>query len=199
VARDPADPAAIAAAFDRFRVLCALRDGPRGVQAVNRWMDTQARQRLASLNAAFDADAGPDWPLGRPVMVLRNDPLLRLANGDIGFVLPAADGRIAVHFAAPDGGFRALPPQRLPPVETAYATTVHKAQGSEFDAVLLLLPARPSRVLTRELLYTAVTRARERVTVAGPAARIAEAVATPTRRASGLLDRLREAALAADR
>jgi exodeoxyribonuclease V alpha subunit len=130
-------------------------------------------------------------------MVLRNDPLLRLANGDIGFVLPAADGRTAVHFAAPEGGFRALPPQRLPPVETAYATTVHKAQGSEFDAVLLLLPARPSRVLTRELLYTAVTRARERIIVAGPAARFAEGLATPTRRSSGLLDRLREAAQAA--
>jgi exodeoxyribonuclease V alpha subunit len=197
VQRDPADFAGIAAAFDRFRVLCARRDGPRGVQAVNRRLDAQARQRLASVQAAFDGAAGPDWPIGRPVMVLRNDPLLRLFNGDIGFVLPTTDGRVAVHFATADGGVRALPPQRLPAVQTAYASTVHKAQGSEFDAVLLLLPAQPSRVLTRELLYTAVTRARSRVQIAGAAARLDEALATPTRRHSGLLDRLREAALAA--
>jgi exodeoxyribonuclease V alpha subunit len=124
-------------------------------------------------------------------MVLRNDPLLRLFNGDIGFVLPAADGAPLVHFPATDGGWRSVAPQRLPACETAYAATVHKSQGSEFDAVLAVLPAQPSRVLGRELLYTAITRARRHVAVAAPAARLAAAVQTATRRHSGLRDRLR--------
>jgi exodeoxyribonuclease V alpha subunit len=130
-------------------------------------------------------------------MVLRNDPLLKLFNGDIGIALPGPAGEWLLHFADIAGGYRALPAARLPAHETAFAMSVHKAQGSEFDAVLLLLPAQPSRVLTRELLYTAVTRARSRVQIAGAAARLDEALATPTRRHSGLLDRLREAALAA--
>jgi exodeoxyribonuclease V alpha subunit len=127
-------------------------------------------------------------------MVLRNDPLLQLFNGDIGIALPAADGTLQVHFAHADGGFRALPPLRLPAHETAFAMTVHKSQGSEFDALLVLLPEQRSRVLSRELLYTAVTRARRQVTLAGSAAVLAAAVDAPTRRHSGLLARLRSAA-----
>jgi exodeoxyribonuclease V alpha subunit len=189
VQRDPADVAAITRAFERFRVLCALREGPRGVHAINEQLSRLARARLAAPH-----DARSPWYAGRPVMVLRNDPLLELFNGDIGITLPAADGDLRVYFADAGGGHRAVPTLRLPAHETAFAMTVHKAQGSEFDELLVLFPQRRSRVLTRELLYTAVTRARRRLHLAGGAALLATAIETRTRRDSGLLARLREAA-----
>ena len=109
-------------------------------------------------------------------------------------VWSAADGALHVFFPAPDGTWRALAPARLPEHQTAYAMTVHKAQGSEFDHALLLLPDQGSRVLTRELLYTAVTRVRHGLTVCASAAVLARAIATPTRRQSGLGARLVELA-----
>lgn len=194
VQRDPGNVAAVAGAFEHFRVLCAVRDGPRGMHAVNRHVADTARARLASVHAALGGDPAAATFIGRPVMVLRNDPLLRLFNGDIGFVLPGADGAPAVWFGAPDGGFRAVAPQRLPEHDTAFASTVHKAQGSEFDTVLVLLPEAPNRLLGREWLYTALTRARRRAILAGGAAAVAQAVQSRTLRRSGLLDRLRESA-----
>jgi exodeoxyribonuclease V alpha subunit len=186
VRNDCRDVAAITQAFERFRVLCAVREGRRGVEAINRQLADEARALLAP-------DTATPWFTGLPLMVLRNDPLLKLFNGDIGIVLPGADGAPRVHFADAAGGFRAVPPLRLPPHETAFAMTVHKAQGSEFDEVLVLLPAQPSRVLTRELLYTAMTRARRRVVLAADATVLAAAVTARTRRQSGLLARLRDA------
>ncbi len=194
--RDPADAAGAAAAFARFGVLGAVHAGPRGVAAVNRRVEALLRTRLASLHAALGADPASPWVVGRAVMVLRNDPLLRLANGDVGFVLAGADGRPQLHFDDGTGGWRALAPHRLPPCTSAFATTVHKAQGSQWDAVLLVLPDRAGRGLVRELLYTAVTRARRRLTLSGSAAVIASAIDTRSQRASGLRDRLREAAAA---
>jgi exodeoxyribonuclease V alpha subunit len=188
---DAQNVAAITRAFERFRVLCAMREGPRGVEEVNRRLADEARALLAP-------DMATPWFTGRPVMVLRNDPLLKLFNGDIGITLPGADGAPLVHFADATGGFRAVPALRLPPHETAFAMTVHKAQGSEFDEVLVLLPAQRSRVLTRELLYTALTRARRRVRLAADATVLAAAVAARTRRRSGLLARLRDAKAATD-
>jgi exodeoxyribonuclease V alpha subunit len=91
-----------------------------------------------------------------------------------------------------DGGFRPVAPLRLPAHETAFATTVHKAQGSEFDRVLLMLPAKPNRVVTRELLYTAVTRSRSGVAIIGGDEVVAKAIVSPTRRYSGLVARLAE-------
>lgn len=199
VRRDPADVATIAAAFERFRVLCALREGPRGVRALNDRLARHARRLLQAGPAtaqASTAEGAPGgltpWFTGRPVMVLRNDPLLKLFNGDIGFVLPDGHGVPAVVFPA-GGGWRRVPPARLPEHETAFALTVHKSQGSEFDEVLVLLPDTPHRVLTRELLYTGVTRARERVRLAAGPAVLRAAIGTATRRHSGLLARLREA------
>ena len=180
------DIATITRAFERFRVLCAVREGRRGVEAINRQLADEARALLAPGSTT-------PWFSGRPVMVLRNDPLLKLFNGDIGITLPGADGAPLVHFADAAGGFRAVPALRLPPHETAFAMTVHKAQGSEFDEVLVLLPAQRSRVLTRELLYTALTRARRRVLLSSDAAVLAATVAARTRRQSGLLARLRDA------
>ncbi|MHB8766354.1 MAG: ATP-binding domain-containing protein, partial [Deferrisomatales bacterium] len=135
---------------------------------------------------------GAEWYPGRPVLVTRNDPALRLANGDVGVALPdpAADGALRVFFPAPDGGVRAVPPLRLPGCETAYALTVHKSQGSEFDRVLLVLGDRPTRALTRELVYTGLTRARRHAEVwAAEAAFLAACHARATR-ASGLRDAL---------
>ena len=198
--RDPGDRAAVFAAFGAFRVLCAVREGPRGVVAMNDRLTRRAREALG-LPAA--ADARSPWFTGRPVIVLRNDPLLRLFNGDIGIALPAggaAGAELAVFFedrAAP-GGFRAVSPLRLPAHETAFAMTVHKSQGSEFHDVLVLLPAQRSPVVTRELLYTAVTRARRRVAVAAGEELVAAAVRAPTQRRSGLIARLRDAAAGDD-
>ena len=192
-ATDDATAAALLAAFNRFRVLCALREGPRGVQAIN---DGTSRRLRRSITGE-PGDARQPWFAGRPVMVLRNDPTLQLFNGDIGITLPGPDGALRVLFpAAADarGHWRAVPPARLPAHETAWAMTVHKAQGSEFDAVLLLLPSQRSRVLSRELLYTGVTRARQRVQLAASADVLAAAVLASSQRHAGLQARLRDLA-----
>ncbi|HRP27464.1 MAG TPA: ATP-binding domain-containing protein [Burkholderiaceae bacterium] len=175
--REPARPAAIVESFARFRALCAVRDGARGVEAIN----AHLAQRLRSMLGERDHDPRSPWFIGRPVIVRRNDPVQRLFNGDIGIALPAANGELMVHFPQPGDGLREVAPLRLPQHETAFAMTVHKAQGSEFDAVFVLLPAQASRVLTRELLYTAVTRARRQVTLAAGAAVLAAAIEARTR------------------
>jgi exodeoxyribonuclease V alpha subunit len=198
-----ADTAAVMRTFDAFRVLCAVRGGPRGVAALNRACEQVMRAAVAEAGA-LPPPLGPGpgaatWYLGRPVMVTRNDHGLKLFNGDVGIALPDArgsDGPLRVHFPGPGGTFRAIAPARLPEHETAFATTVHKSQGSEFDRVVVVLPAQPSAVLTRELLYTAVTRARGQVALAASPQMLQLAVTTPTRRHSGLLARLHEAAKA---
>jgi exodeoxyribonuclease V alpha subunit len=172
-------------AVGRFKILCAHASGPSGVDALNR-----ESERLLKPARRADA-AGSPWYAGRPVLVTRNDYTLALFNGDIGVTLPdPAAGRLCVHFPGPAGQSRPFAPQRLPEHETAYALTVHKSQGSEFDEVLLILPERDSPVLTRELLYTAITRARNRIVVCGRAEVIATAVGRRIRRASGLRDAL---------
>lgn len=185
------DKAALFDALGRFRVLCAEREGPRGVVEINRQVGQHFRKALGH---PLDPGARSEWYPGRPVMVLRNDYVLKLFNGDVGIVLPDAAGALMVFFPDSDGAFRAVAPLRLPEHETAFATTVHKAQGSEFDRVLLLLPAKPNRVATRELLYTAVTRSRRGVAIVGGAEVIEKAIASPTRRYSGLVARLKAAA-----
>ena len=188
VRSDATDRAAIFDAFARYRVLCAERRGPRGVAGIN---DALARWFRDAL--AHPLDAGPRFPWypGRPVMILRNEYVLKLFNGDIGIVLPNDDGDLMVHFADADGTFRAIAPARLPEHDTAFAMTVHKAQGSEFDEVMLMLPAQRSRVVARELLYTAVTRARQRVVIVGAEAVLAHGIDTRTSRHSGLIERMR--------
>lgn len=176
------DPAPLFAAFDRYRILCARREGSRGARGLNETAERICRQQ-ANLGDAM-------WYPGRPVMVTRNDPLLRLFNGDIGIALPTPSG-LRIFFA--DGaGFRALPPSRLPPHETAFAITVHKSQGSEFDRVALVLPHQTMPLCTRELLYTGLTRARRGALLCAPRGVVANAIAGPEERHSGLRDRLRE-------
>ncbi len=183
----PDDPRAVSEAFAHFRVLCAVHRGPRGVDAVNALMARRMHR------AARSSPAG-DWYAGRPVMVLRNDYRLGLYNGDTGIALPGADGRLVVWFEDGRGGFRAIAPLRLPEHQSAFAITVHKAQGSEYDELALLLPVEAGRGVSRELLYTGLTRARRRATLVATAAGLRQAIETPTRRHSGLLARLREQA-----
>ncbi|WP_175881836.1 AAA family ATPase [Burkholderia sp. BCC0044] len=182
------DPLPLFDALNRFRILCATRSGSRGAEHVNALVAAHVRQA-----ARVPLAVGAHWFTGRPIMVTRNDYALGLFNGDIGIALPDAHGVLRVWFRRADGTARAVSPAALPPHETAFALTVHKSQGSEFDEAALVLPASFGRVLTRELVYTAVTRARMRVQVIGPRRVLAQAVATRTQRDSGLAARVDEA------
>ncbi|CAN0619700.1 RecBCD enzyme subunit RecD [Burkholderia multivorans] len=182
------DPLPLFDALNRFRILCATRTGARGAEHVNALVASHVR-RAAHVPLAV----GAHWFAGRPIMVTRNDYALGLFNGDIGIALPDAHGVLRVWFKRADGTARAVSTAALPPHETAFALTVHKSQGSEFDEAALVLPAAFGRVLTRELVYTAVTRARARVQVIGARRVIAQAIATRTRRDSGLAARIDEA------
>lgn len=184
-ARAGEDPAAVFKAFNGFQILCALRDGPFGVTGLNE------RLELALAKAGLIQRDG-DWYAGRPVMVVRNDHGVGLYNGDMGLCLPDDTGRLKVWFEQPDGTLRALLPSRLPPHETVYAMTIHKSQGSEFAHTVLVLPDSPSPLLTRELVYTGITRAKARLDLYGDRALLAQAVRKKTERYSGLAQRLGE-------
>ncbi len=179
------DPIEILQRFDRFRVLCALRDGPYGVNSINSIIEMLLRQeKLIELDQP--------WYHGRPVIITRNDYQLKLFNGDIGIALrdPESDNELRVFFIDTDETVRKFHPFRLPDHETVFAMTVHKSQGSEFDHVLLLLPDRDAPILTRELIYTGLTRARIGVQVWGTEAIFKNAVSRRIQRTSGLRDTL---------
>ncbi|MEG0010279.1 MAG: exodeoxyribonuclease V subunit alpha, partial [Aeromonas sp.] len=167
-AREGQDPAAVFEAFNGFQILCALRDGPFGVEGLNQ------RLELALSRVGLVQRDG-DWYAGRPVMVVRNDHGIGLYNGDMGLCLPDDTGRLKVWFEQPDGSLRSLLPSRLPPHETVYAMTIHKSQGSEFAHTVLVLPDGPSPLLTRELVYTGITRAKARLALYGDRALLAQA------------------------
>lgn len=204
-----ADHAAVFKAFEEFRVLCAERVGPRGVVGLNAWIERSLRARLDEQHVCRGRS---EWYVGRPVIIRANDYTLRLFNGDVGIALSATPGQavdrgsitglqsqapasgdaeaILVWFADDTGVYRPVAPVRLPPHEAAFATTVHKAQGSEFEQVMLILPARSSQVATRELVYTAITRSRGDVTIVGSADVLVRAIAVRTVRRSGLVARI---------
>ena len=174
----------VLAAFERFRLLCAVHDGPWGDVAVN----DAVEQALAA--QGWIAPRQPMY-LGRPLIATRNDRDLGVFNGDVGVVLPDPQrrGALRAYFAA-GGGVRSVAVARLHAVQTAYAMTVHKSQGSEFEHAVLVLPER-AQGLSRELVYTAVTRARQRVSVVGVQREtLAAAIARRVQRASGLRERL---------
>jgi exodeoxyribonuclease V alpha subunit len=175
------DVAAAFSVFLEFRILCAHRKGIAGAVLINRDIEGYLVQEGL-------CPGGSEWYRGRPVMVTRNDYTLRLYNGDVGLTWPDADGVLVVHFPDGQGGFRTFLPARLPEHETVYAMTVHKSQGSEFGRVLLVLPEVVSAVLTREMIYTGVTRAKDEVLILGAEAVLREAVAVRVVRRSGLVD-----------
>ncbi|MBN2514656.1 MAG: exodeoxyribonuclease V subunit alpha [Deltaproteobacteria bacterium] len=171
--------------FNEFRILCAVRDGPQGVDVLNAVTENILREERF-------IEGDRRWYRGRPILIARNDYRLGLFNGDVGIVLPDpdADKDLRVFFPAPDGSIRKFHPMRLPEHETVYAMTVHKSQGSEFNRVHLLLPDRYSPVLTRELLYTGITRAQKNVTVFSSEKIFRTSVTRRIERTSGLRDAL---------
>lgn len=172
------DPAAALAHADALRVLTAVRAGPQGAVSIN-----------ARIARALHGPAHALHFAGRLLLVTANSPRHGLSNGDIGVCLPDGADRLAAWFAGPDGP-RAFDPAGLPPHESAFASTVHKAQGSEHDHVVLQLPARDARVASRALLYTAATRARGSLRVRGGEAVLRAALARADRRTSALAARL---------
>ena len=174
-------PATLLGALERFRVLAPEREGRLGVGGINVAIERWLARRGHPVHER--------WYHGRPVLVTANDYSTGIFNGDLGVVWRASDS-VMVHFPAEGGGTRAVAPAKLPLVATAWAMTVHKSQGSEFDDVLVVLPEHESRVLGRELMYTAVTRARRKVTIFASEAVLRQAVARPAERTSGLGARL---------
>ncbi|MDY1037291.1 exodeoxyribonuclease V subunit alpha [Lelliottia sp. CFBP8978] len=173
-------PEAVIAAFGEYQLLCALREGPFGVKGLNERLEQTLAQRRKIVRQPHSR-----WYEGRPVMISRNDSALGLFNGDIGIALDRGQG-LRVWFQMPDGSVKSFLPGRLPEHETAWAMTVHKSQGSEFDHAVLILPAQLSPVVTRELVYTAITRARSRLSLYADDRLLAQAVTTRTERRSGL-------------
>ncbi|QGU86450.1 exodeoxyribonuclease V subunit alpha [Erwinia sorbitola] len=182
-----AEPAEVLAEFGRFQLLCALREGPFGVSGLNDRIEQSLRQAgLIRRNIAVNGK----WFVGRPVMIARNDRALGLFNGDIGIAMLDEEQQLKVFFPLPDGSIKAVQPSRLPPHDSAWAMTVHKSQGSEFDHTLMVLPNQVLPVLTRELVYTAITRAKRQLTLYADKAVFNSAVKMRTQRRSGLVDRL---------
>lgn len=166
-------------ALATFRILCAHRRGPYGVTT---WT-TRMEDWLADEIPGFSAQER--FYVGRPLLVTENDYELGLHNGDTGVVVRTGEDRVVAVFER-GGESVAFSPSRLGAVETVYAMTIHKSQGSQFDAAAVILPEPDSRILTRELLYTAATRARRRLILAGSEEAVRAAVSRPVARASGL-------------
>ncbi|MFM8586195.1 MAG: exodeoxyribonuclease V subunit alpha [Gammaproteobacteria bacterium] len=170
------EPGEILSALGRSRVLCPTRPGLYGLDSIN----TLIENRLASARRT------------RPVVLTRNDHALQLFNGDSGLIMNSSqEGESWAWFQGPDATARRFPAVRLPPNETAYAMTVHRSQGSEFDRVLVILPGGKNHVITRELLYTAISRARREVEIWSDPQTLREACSRKVTRHSGLVDRLR--------
>ena len=178
--REQADPAEVLAAFGEYQLLCALREGPWGVGGLN----AQFEQLLAR-HRQIVPQRHSRWYEGRPVMISRNDSALGLFNGDIGIALDRGQG-MRVWFPMPDGTIKSVQPSRLPEHDTAWAMTVHKSQGSEFTHAALVLPTQLIPVVSRELVYTAITRAKSRLSMYADENLLAQAIATRTERRSGL-------------
>jgi exodeoxyribonuclease V alpha subunit len=176
------DVAGAIAALDQHRLLCAHRRGPFGVLRWSREME----RWLTEAVPGYGEDG--EWYLGRPLLVTANDYEMNLYNGDTGVVVDTAQG---VRAAFARGGEATLiAPVRLDAVQTMHAMTVHRAQGSQFACVSVIVPPPESPLLTRELLYTAASRATERVQIFGSEEAIRRAVTRPANRASGLRGRL---------
>lgn len=179
-------PAATVRAFERFRIFSTQRRGAHGIERINLFVEI-----LLAEEGVIDRSAGRFYH-GRPIIVTANDYAVRLFNGDTGVLLRDPDeGRVMAFFPGEEGGSRVFPPSRLPAHETAFALTVHKAQGSEYDHVACVLPSDDTGFAGRELVYTAITRARRGVTLFAGEEGFRQAVERRTQRMSGLGERLR--------
>ncbi|MEH6577070.1 MAG: exodeoxyribonuclease V subunit alpha [Amphritea sp.] len=178
-----ATPDEVLQAYSEVQLLAVLREGVYGVEGLN-----EAVEKQLSKGGLINRE-GPWYP-GRPVMISRNDYQMGLYNGDIGIALEDNEGTLRVWFEQAEGPARGVLPSRLPAHETVYAMTVHKSQGSEFSHVLMILPAEDSPLLTRELVYTGVTRAKQRFSLYCKLSTLQSSVKRRTERASGLAERL---------
>ena len=171
--------------LNSFRILCALRSGPFGMEWVNTLLKQQLMRQMHQAGGEYPG-VKTHLPF-RPVMVTQNDYNLRLYNGDVGLIQPDPQNySVRAFFKDEHGAIRDIAPSLLPSHETVFAMTVHKGQGSEFSRVLLILPDRDSPLLTRELLYTAITRAREKVEIWGSKQVFVSCVNRRIKRTSGL-------------
>ncbi|MFA6052974.1 MAG: exodeoxyribonuclease V subunit alpha [Methylobacter sp.] len=173
-------------AFSRFQVLCSNRQGKNGVADINGRVEQKlVEQNLVSLSGL--------WYSGRPVMVTQNNASMHLYNGDIGLCMPDKDqgGKLMVFFQRADGSVKKYLPARVPHCETVFAMTIHKSQGSEFEEVLIVLPDAVNPVLTKELLYTAITRAKKTIRLVADEAVFAATVRQKVERISGLVDKFK--------
>ena len=175
------DPARALEELDHYRLLCAHREGPYGVRRWNHRVEQW-------LGEETGADLYAEWYVGRPLLVTNNDYALDVYNGETGVVVRQGARRRA--FVSGSEGLKEFAPGRLDAVETMHAMTIHKSQGTQADRVTVLLPDAGSRLLTRELFYTAVTRARRHVRVVGSEEAVRAAVGTSAQRATGLRLRL---------
>jgi exodeoxyribonuclease V alpha subunit len=186
------DPLKALELFNRFRILCAVKFGVLGVIEVNR-----LAEEILNKNDLIELDniSTYPWYRGRPVLITRNNYGFELFNGDIGITMPEPNSdskELYVYFSGVSGKLRRFLPHHLPEHETAFAMTVHKSQGSEFENVLLVLPNQDYPVLTRELLYTGITRAKNHISIWGREEIIKATILRKISRNSGLKDALWE-------
>ncbi|MEQ5126378.1 exodeoxyribonuclease V subunit alpha [Providencia alcalifaciens] len=177
------NPADVLHKFNQYRLLAALREGAYGVSGLNDKLE-KLLHRQGLITKPYNLQH--KHYVGRPVMISRNDSALGLFNGDIGIILLDEERQMRAYFQFPDGSIRGIQPNRLPTHETAYVMTVHKSQGSEFAHTALVLPYVYSPVITRELVYTAMTRAKNELSLYGSKKVLRRAIETPTKRRSGL-------------
>ena len=175
-------------AFSRFQVLCSNRQGKNSVADIN----YRVEQKLAEQKRI---DLSGLWYPGRPVMVTQNNPALHLYNGDIGICMQdsvdSRHGKLMVFFQRADGSVKKYLPARVPHCETVFAMTIHKSQGSEFEEVLIVLPEAINPVLTKELLYTAITRAKKTIKLVAGEAVFTATVRQKIERVTGLVDKFK--------
>ncbi len=185
--RQRADFIACYAAFNTFQVLCVIREGLYSVADINYRVAEQLQDRKIINSSAH-------WYSGRPIMITQNDAVLQLYNGDIGICIPDLENnkQLMVFFLSPSGVVRKYLPARLPHCETVFAMTIHKSQGSEFDEVLLVLPEKINPILTKELIYTGITRAKKTIKMLATKEVFVEALKRKVERFSGLANRIKQ-------
>lgn len=171
--------------FNKYRILCALNDGPFGIIKINHYIEQILQQKgIIKLNKSKNY-------IGKPIIILRNTPSLGLFNGDIGVLLLNSQEQLSAYFLFPNNYIKTIPVYQLPSHETCFAITIHKSQGSEFQEIAIILPNQHTAILTRELLYTAVTRASKKLTLYTTDHVITHSINLVTKRYSGLLNKIK--------
>lgn len=172
--------------FHNYRILCALHHGPFGITKINYYLEQVLNNiGLITLNKSTNY-------VGKPILILKNDASLGLVNGDIGILLPNHQNNLSAYFLLPQYKIKTVHTYQLPPYETCFAMTIHKAQGSEFQYVSIILPNQPLPILTKELLYTSITRAHKKLFLYSKNEILIHSIHTNTIRYSGLYNKIKK-------